>query len=569
MWRWFRLGLAGTALVLLLVALGLPSRTDGPTTVGRAAIAGSADAHRPIVRTHEAPSLAVDRDNPMVVYLSDVDLTTGACHFSVSIDGGVTWRSEVAPELDPWTRNCAMGSGRPQNVRTELHEGPDDTLSYVFQGNDPDAGGSRAVLLARSRDGGRSWSTILVDAGPVAATPEEVEVNFQGHLAVDPKQPSVVYVMWRRAFPQVDPAVRARPSQAFFATSRDGGATFSPPAQLPDIEPGGDGPRPLIVGGTVYAFYRQVQPPLPVGDAGPAPTPPLTRLFVAASRDQGRTWARAEIAAARDAGEPVPAYDPDRKLFYAVWHDNRQEELDIWFSSSPDAVTWSPPTLLNDDPRGTRVGQHFPQLSLSPNGRIDVAWYDWRDDPFPAPTVGGGNVLSAFGNRGKVASVYLTTSRDGGRTWARNVRVNDQLIDRTVGTWANNYDVVVPPAIASLGNGALVAWSDTRNATYIDQSQDIAVATVTYGTAKAVRITGIQAALAGTMLGLGVAMWVALLIVRPGSGRRRPPRPQDRSRRSGHAGRRAAQGAVHPPSAGRFRTGRTKRGAGSGGHRTS
>jgi hypothetical protein len=279
----------------------------------------------------------------------------------------------------------------------------------------------------------------------------------------------------------------------------------------------------------VYAFYRQLPPPLPSVDTGPAPTPPLTRLFAAASRDGGRTWARAEIAAARDASEPVPAYDPERKRFYAVWHDNRQEELDVWFSSSPDAVTWSPPQRLNDDPPGTRVGQHFPQLSLSPSGRIDVAWYDWRDEPLPPATVGAGNVLALFASRGKVASVYLTTSADGGRTWARNVRVNDQLIDRTVGTWANNYDVLAPPAIVSLRRGALVAWSDTRHATVIDQSQDIATATVTYETVKAVRVTGLQAALAGTMLGLGVAMWIAVLIVRPRRAAAAPDPPDWRA----------------------------------------
>jgi hypothetical protein len=395
-----------------------------------------------------------------------------------------------------------------------LREGPDGILYYAFQGNDPAAGGSRSVLLARSRDGGRSWTTVVVEPGPTATRAEEVEVNFESHVAIDPKRHHLVYVMWRRAFPQPEPPAPPRPSQAFFAVSQDGGASFGPATQMPDEDLAGDGPRPIVVGDTVYAFYRQAQPPVPSADLGPSATPPLTRLFVAASRDQGRTWARSEIAAARDASEPVPAYDPDRKQFYAVWHDNRRDELDIWFSSSPDAITWATPTLLNDDPRDTRVGQHYPQVSISDRGRIDVAWYDWRDDPFPPNTVGGGNVLGSFASRGKVASVYLTSSRDGGRTWARNVRVNDLLIDRTLGTWANNYDVVVPPAVISLDDSAIVAWSDTRHGTFIDQSQDIAVTKVTFDTAKAVRVTGLQATVAGTLLGLGIAMWVALFIVR-------------------------------------------------------
>jgi hypothetical protein len=282
-----------------------------------------------------------------------------------------------------------------------------------------------------------------------------------------------------------------------------------------DFDLATDGPHPLVVGDAVYAFYRQAAPPTPAqASLLPTATPPLTRLFVAVSRDRGRTWSRSEIAAARDASEPAVAYDARRKQFYAVWHDNRRDELDVWFSSSSDAVSWSQPKILNDDPPGMRVGQHYPQISLSPGGRIDVAWYDWCDDPFPAPAVGTGNVLSTFTNRGKVSSVYLTSSGDGGKTWSPNVRANDELIDRTVGTWANNYDVLAPPAIASTSRGAVVAWSDTRNATVLSQSQDIAVTTVTFETVTPARVTGLQAALVGILVGSGIAMWGALLIVR-------------------------------------------------------
>jgi hypothetical protein len=186
----------------------------------------------------------------------------------------------------------------------------------------------------------------------------------------------------------------------------------------------------------------------------------------------------------------------------------------VWYSNSSDAVAWSQPRLLNDDPPGTRVGQHYPQIAISPSGRLDVAWYDWRDDPFPVPAVGPGNVLGTFSNRGKLASVYLTSSSDGGRTWSHNLRVNDQLIDRTVGTWANNYDVVAPPAIASTRRTAIVAWSDTREATALSQSQDIVAARVTFVPARGARVTSLQAVIVGLLVGAAVAMWGAVLIMR-------------------------------------------------------
>ena len=419
-----------------------------------------------------------------------------------------------------------MGSVLPQGVRTDIAQGADGTLYYAFGGNDPDAGGSRSVLLGRSHDSGRTWDAVTVDIGPAAATIEDVRLNFQAHVAVDPDDPRTVWVMWRRASPAVEPGARPEPSRPWFAVSTNGGATFSRPAMLVDADLGTDVPRPIVVGGTVYAFYRQAAPPLGQGSSAPSPTPPLARLYVAASTDGGRTWARSEIAAARDASDPVPAYDHRRKRFYVVWHDNRKEELDVWFSSSPDGVTWSQPHQLNDDPPGTRVGQHYPQISLSPGGRVDVAWYDWRDDPFPAPSVGPGNVLGLFSNRGKVASVYLTSSRDGGRTWSPNVRVNDELIDRTIGTWANNYDVLAPPAIVSTPSAALVAWSDTRHGTTLSHSQDMATARVTFETVDAPRVTGLQAGLVGGLVGAGLAMWAALFVVRrppagPGPARRR------------------------------------------------
>ncbi|HEX6596437.1 MAG TPA: sialidase family protein, partial [Acidimicrobiales bacterium] len=284
-----RLGLAGAAVVLLLVALWTPEGRRGPATVGRTVLVNEFGPDRPFVRSNEAPDVLVDRDNPNLLYVSTVELSTGACRFYVSLDRGATWRAENAPRLDPWTQNCAMGSAQPQNVRTDLAQGPDGTLYYAFQGNDPDAAGTRSVLLGRSSDGGRSWGTVVVEPGPQAQEREQAELNFQAHVAVDPDRPSTVYVMWRRAYPVIDPAVRPRRSRPYFAVSHDGGASFGPPTLLLDVDLGADGPRPVVVEGTVYAFYLQAAPALPGGESpAPAPTPPLARLFVAASSDEGR-----------------------------------------------------------------------------------------------------------------------------------------------------------------------------------------------------------------------------------------------------------------------------------------
>lgn len=495
------------------------SEAKGPATAASAVQVNRAEKVLPLTRDEEAPAVLVDKGDPNTVYLAYSDMTSGACQFAVSTDRGQTWRQENAPVLDPYTKNCAMGYANSQNIRTELTQGPDGTIYNVFQANAPDRNGTRSVLLGRSSDGGRSWQTVAIDPGNAAPEPGvEMEVNFEGHIAIDPANPKRVYAMWRRSFNRFTPSKTTNP---YMAVSDDGGATWTPPQLMFSRNSGFDGPRPVVVGDKLLAFWRESAPPTPANQEGPSAAAPVTRLFSSVSTDQGKTWTDHEITNANDASEPIPFYDRERAIFYVVWHDNRADELDAYFATSKDGVTFTEPKRLNDDPVGTKYGQHYPQISMSPNGRIDVAWYDWREDPFPPSTVGNGQTLSLFSNRGKFVSVYMTSSRDGGATWTQNARVNDVPIDRTIGSWINNIDVMAPVAVASFDSGAVVAWSDTRNGNSISQTQDIFTSTVTFGDAAVNRVTGFQAGVVGVLLGLGLSMCLAVVLTR----RHNPPAP--------------------------------------------
>ncbi len=502
---------AAVSAVLALTACG-----SGAASLTAAAPAVLVTDDAAVSRTHEASFLQIDRKDPDKVYLSESELQSGDCRFYRSTDRGRTWSVEQstldspvesekpdgaaqAPEIAPHT-DCTLGSGS-QNIRTELDQAPDGTLYYLFSANNVDpAVRSRTVLLARSTDEGRTWQTTVVDDGTESA-PAEVEVNFQAHMAIDPGQPERIYVMWRRAQGGEMPRPPSRP---FMAVSEDGGLTFGEPSEMLALNPGFDGPRPIVVDDQLFAFYRESAASVP-DDAPPAET----KLYVVRSSDQGKSWDEPTLlASALDASEPIPLYDRDQGRFHVVYHDNNNGDLDVFTRSSTDGKQWSEEIRLNDDALENNIGQFYPQISQSPSGRLDVAWYDFRDDLNPPPVEEDGEPLGLSSNIGVQQAVYYTSSDDDGSTWSRNVRVNDVPIDRSIGTWNNNYFVVVPISIASWDDRALVSWSDTRNGTALTGTQDIYTAAVTAveGTDNTSVTVRVLAVLAAALIGAGLAL---------------------------------------------------------------
>src|SRR5919202_4786369 len=223
-----RFVLGATVMVLALVTASCASEEGkGAAKAGTNVWGNAKDKVQPLSRDHEAPALLIDQDNPDTVYLAESEMVSGECRFYVSTNRGATWQPEEAPKLEPFTRNCAMGYAGSQNIRTELLQAPDGTIYDVFQANDPGRNGSRSVMLGRTRDGGRSWETVAIDPGARAPEPGiQMEVNFEGHLALDPSNEKRIYAMWRRSFNRFDPA---KPTRPYMSVSEDGGATWSPP----------------------------------------------------------------------------------------------------------------------------------------------------------------------------------------------------------------------------------------------------------------------------------------------------------------------------------------------------
>jgi hypothetical protein len=83
----------------------------------------------------------------------------------------------------------------------------------------------------------------------------------------------------------------------------------------------------------------------------------------------------------------------------------------VGFARSTDGgLTFSTPHRINDDPVNPNKWHFFGTLSVAPNGRIDVVWYDTRN--------AANNIDS---------QLFYSFSTDGGVTWAPNVAASNSF----------------------------------------------------------------------------------------------------------------------------------------------
>ena len=180
-------------------------------------------------------------------------------------------------------------------------------------------------------------------------------------------------------------------------------------------------------------------------------------------------------------------------------------------SSADGGKTWSEPVTVNDD-AATKMVQHYdPNPSVAPNGRLDIAWYDFRHSPTPEGEGSGGNA-------GGFNDVYYASSLDGGRTVTQNIRITDRIIDRNIGVWSNNTHIHGNVGIASSDDTVYFAWQDSRNGNAVNNAEDIYFASLKLeGTVPADDDSDAPAwilAGAGVAVGMGLAMVLAFLATR-------------------------------------------------------
>ena len=128
------------------------------------------------------------------------------------------------------------------------------------------------------------------------------------------------------------------------------------------------------------------------------------------STDGGRTWLAEDLLIRR--GERYAFYpdittDPDGNIYILyLFTDTASHTEIVCVRSSDGGTTWSAPARVSDAGLDATIGDAT--IAADSAGNLFCAWNDWR--------TGSGHIWSSV-------------STDGGATWGRNVRVDDDTTD--------------------------------------------------------------------------------------------------------------------------------------------
>lgn len=342
------------------------------------------------------PQVAVNPLNPgnMVVSWQQDRWSSGGASgvvSAVTFDGGVTWTRSAFAVSRCGGGSAANGGDYSRATDPWVTFSPSGTvfqMALAFNVGSLQPGSTSAMLVARSSDGGRTWST----ATPLIVSGSDF-FNDKNAITADPTDARYVFAVWDRL-------ARAGGGPSLLARTTDGGASWEAATVIYD-----PGPQSQTIGnqvvvlpnGNVINVFTQIDP-------GPNSTQAAS-IRVIRSTDKGATWSGpirvADLLAvgARDTvtGQtirdgsilPAIAVAPNGHVL-VVWQDSRFSGgvVDgIALSRSTDGgVTWSAPTQVN---RAPTVAAFTPSIRVSIDGTIGITYFDLRSntaDPTTLPT---------------------------------------------------------------------------------------------------------------------------------------------------------------------------------------
>jgi hypothetical protein len=492
-WKKAAVAMAVGAMALLLAGPALAA-TGGIPSSTPAAQNVLVNQDNSVITAHNSPSLARNPVKPdQLVVVDRVDRPDYTATIHVSNDLGQTWQDSslvlpAASKSKLFAPTAAFDGRGILYVQFVTLSGP---------GNGPDS-----VWIERSTNGGISFGPPSMVTGANA---------FQTTLVVDART-GRLFSSWLQSNPTATHcnlcfAQTGLPIVVSY--SDDEGRTWSPPAQVSD-------PGRQRIGAPALALDAQGNPAVLYYDYGSdrvdwenlaGTYDAKFSLIVTRSRDRGVTFSPGQVVDA----DVVP---PGRFLVYlpespgfaiggdgrmvAAWADGRSGESDILARTSSDAgVTWTAPVRVNQDPPGNGVNKDRPAVSVAPDGRIDVLYYD--------------RILD---HRGTTSDVFLSSSSDRGRSYSKVQRVSSQSSDRAVGPQGSPYnteaDFGTRIAVVSADRQAIAVWTDSRSGTVDTGRQDIYSGVVGFPVSKGLTTTQALIGILGIILGIiGVGLFLS------------------------------------------------------------
>jgi len=419
---------------------------------------------------YRSPVVAINpKDANNVVIASRHDQPDYFCHVHYSLDGGATWSASTG--TGPTFPDPPVPVGKTSGTCWSPGVAFDaaGNVYVVAQDRPGGGGGPQTVIVWKSTDGGKTF-------GAPVTIPASTSSGFsvQSDIAADttPASPHFgrIYVTWHE-FPM------GQNLYAQLVHSDDGGASWSAATNQPLPGPTGRSQQipdlAVAPDGTVYDIFKGQSGRNGTGrdcaGIGFGAIPPGGTdcpLMVLRSSNGGVSFdgdpvtvGAAHYSDTAVGEEPSIVVTPSGTVLVAAATVPNPPPAGctaslqaVVYRSTNRGQTWSAPQQLNDDSCASGSSHRDPRLSVAPNGRVDVGFYDNRLD--------SGQHLFDF---------EYSNSTDDGLTFGANTRVSDTSFDGMLlftplanGFQTRDYDTVT--GLASTNAGAIAAWGDTRKA---------------------------------------------------------------------------------------------------------
>jgi hypothetical protein len=324
-------------------------------------------------------------------------------NLAASFDGGTTWTLSNAAFSRCTGGNAMNGGGYARATDVWLTVSPTGVayaLSLSLTGAILQPGSSSAMLVARSADGGVTWSTphALIQDSSTA-------FNDKGSITADPTTANgnYVYAVWDRI-------TGATGGPSYFAVTADAGSTWQVARSIYD-----PGPTNQTLGNQIVVLPTGVAVDIftEIDNTGGAST---SQLRAIRSTDHGATWSSPPVTIS--SLTPVGTSDPHSGVavrdgsgiasmsvtpggvIYIVWQDARfsggQRDGIAMSRSTDGGLTWSAPIEVNAN---QNVQAFTPTIHVRADAVIGITYYDLRN--------------ASLSSTSLLTDCWLVTSSDG------------------------------------------------------------------------------------------------------------------------------------------------------------